>query len=177
MFWFFLFGLAGSLLGFAIAGLVRSPSYVQRGRVLLRQEGPDEYRVQFVTRYQTTPQLNLFPKKNLDSELISEHWYHTQKYTLLATEVTVAGFVVTLTPNPYKNNKKGEEFVYRVPGDAYFDWRAEGLVDSKFDGRSVWLKLSIPQRVFSLAGALFLVGIAADIAGLLSFGLQLTSRH
>ena len=96
-------------------------------------------------------------------------------------KATTSGFSAAVHRLPFKGDGKDakgvEGYVYKLPLQARFRWRAEGIPDPQYDARSPWLRLTLPQRIFSIAGVLFLIGLAADLAGLIGFAMQLSQRH
>lgn len=174
----FLVGLVGSCAGFFLSSFLAGRGHVERGQVQLHDTAPLSYKIVFVTRYRVTPQVKLTPHGDMDHRRSGQYWFpHCRKFRVDLTKVTTAGFTATVVRLPWNGDGKGEDgatgYVYKLPLEAKFDWRAEGIPDPQFDTRSAWLKLTLPQRVFSVAGLLFLLGIAADLLGILSASLQL----
>jgi len=135
----------------------------------LEDSGSDEYKVVFAGRYKVTPQVLLFPEVDVDREFHDKTLtYYTdhKRIRLDLGKVTLTGFNVEVARLPFRNGKK-DGHVYRLPNDASFRWRAEGIPDPKYDTRSAWGRLSIPQRVFSVTGFLFLLGVVADVVGVI----------
>lgn len=168
-----LLGFVLSVSAFAFAALFKPNSLIQSGRIELNTSPPFIYSVRFAIPYTRPPHL-LITRHNH----IQKHWVifedrdgkqqsyqdNHQAFNAAVTEESEVGFSIAIEPNLVPDRPFEE--VASIPIDAYLNWRAEGAVDADKDSRSPWIKLSPPQRVFSVSGVLFALGIVADFAGI-----------
>lgn len=164
-------GLLGSVVALGVATFIKKRSYVQSGVIHLNSDPPHDYSVRYVTKYKELPNLEIERGEVLDEEydsklecVVATH----QVYNVVIKEERLDGFRFEVIPNVYRDSTDEDE-VYRIPGEAEVEWRAEGFVDRERDARSPWLQLSLTQQVFSVSGLLFAVGLFADLLGILGF--------